>query len=262
MQAILSRLSAFRASDGLDAGSPWAHRTYARAGTLHPPAHPPGRVARPDLARPAGTRRTLDVKKLSQLAPSCRGQHGEVTSKLVRIEDIPDRGLKTRQLPRELRASLCRRSEVHQFLAEKVIQRTLHPKMPLDSPRCPALLYPDLMKPHAHHYTVGLPWTPNASRQGCYEFVSTTERSLHVPPLTLTNLHLPPLPPYSPEFNPVEHVWNHLRENYMGNRVFSSLDDVVNQLCAGLHYYLHQHHGIVHPMTCFDRFNTLSLRAN
>src|ERR1035437_8010698 len=46
---ILSRLSAFRASDGLDAGSPWAHRTYARAGTLHPPAHPPGRVARPDL---------------------------------------------------------------------------------------------------------------------------------------------------------------------------------------------------------------------
>src|SRR5271157_5392044 len=189
---ILSRLSAFRASDGLDAGSPWAHRTYARAGTLPPPAHPPGRVARPDLARPAGTGRTLDVKKLSQLAPSCRGQQGEVTSKFVRIEDIPDRGLKTRQLPRQLRASLCRRREVHQFLAEKIIQRTLHPEMPLDSPRCPALLYPDPMKPYAHHYTVGLPSTPNTSRQGCNEFVSSTERSLHVPPLTLT-LYLLPL---------------------------------------------------------------------
>jgi len=44
------------------------------------------------------------------------------------------------------------------------------------------------MKPHAHHYTVGLPSTPNTSRQGCNQFVSSTERSLHVPPLTLTVL--------------------------------------------------------------------------
>ena len=41
----------------------------------------------------------------------------------------------------------------------------------------------------------------------------------------------------------------------------SSLDAVVNQLCAGLHY-LHQHHEVVHSMTCFDWINTLSLTAN
>jgi len=84
-----------------------------------------------------------------------------------------------------------------------------------------------------------------------------TAAALRVPP----NLHLLPLPPYSPELNPVEHLWDHLRENYMGNQVFSSLDAVVNQLCAGLHY-LHQHHEVVHSMTCFDWINTLSLTAN
>ena len=47
-------------------------------------------------------------------------------------------------------------------------------------------------------------------------------------------LHLLPLPPYSPELNPVEHRWEYLHENYIGNHVFSSLDAVINQLSAGL----------------------------
>jgi len=34
------------------------------------------------------------------------------------------------------------------------------------------------------------------------------------------------LPPYSPELNPVEHVWDALREKYFHNRVFSSLKEV------------------------------------
>jgi hypothetical protein len=53
-------------------------------------------------------------------------------------------------------------------------------------------------------------------------------------------LHLPSLPPYSPELNPVEYLSDHLRESYMGNQVFGSLDAVVDHLCARL-YYLHQH---------------------
>lgn len=106
----------------------------------------------------------------------------------------PNRGLKTRQLPGEFRASLCRRSEVHELLAEEVIQCARDAKMPLDSPRCPALLYPDLVKPHAHHYTRSLPWTPNTSRQGCNEFVDSTEHSLHGPPLTLALILLPRSP--------------------------------------------------------------------
>jgi transposase len=74
-----------------------------------------------------------------------------------------------------------------------------------------------------------------------------TAAALHVPP----TVHLLPLPPNSPELNPVEHLWDHLRENYIGNEVFRSLDAVVDHLCAGLHY-LHQHREVVRSMTCFD----------
>ena len=48
------------------------------------------------------------------------------------------------------------------------------------------------------------------------------------------NVGLIPLPPYSPELNPVELIWNMLRENEFANRVFDSLDAVVHQLQSGL----------------------------
>jgi len=55
--------------------------------------------------------------------------------------------------------------------------------------------------------------------------------------------------------------WDHLRENYIGNEVFTSLVAVVDQLSAGLHY-LHQHQDTVRSMTCFDWIKTLSLTLN
>lgn len=44
------------------------------------------------------------------------------------------------------------------------------------------------------------------------------------------NMKLFPLPPYAPELNPVEHVWDELREKYFHNRVFDSLDALEDQL--------------------------------
>ncbi len=41
-------------------------------------------------------------------------------------------------------------------------------------------------------------------------------------------------PPYSPELNPTEHLWDELREKYFGNEVFKSLDAVEDQLVKGL----------------------------
>jgi putative transposase len=41
-------------------------------------------------------------------------------------------------------------------------------------------------------------------------------------------------PPYSPEVNPVEHIWDDLREKYVGNRAFPSLDALIEVLCQGL----------------------------
>ncbi|BBJ23996.1 hypothetical protein W01_19230 [Candidatus Nitrotoga sp. AM1P] len=38
------------------------------------------------------------------------------------------------------------------------------------------------------------------------------------------SMKLLPLPPYAPELNPVEHVWDELREKHFHNRVFDSLD--------------------------------------
>lgn len=41
-------------------------------------------------------------------------------------------------------------------------------------------------------------------------------------------------PPYSPDVNPVEHVWDELREKYVHNRTFSSLHPLIDLLCKGL----------------------------
>ena len=38
------------------------------------------------------------------------------------------------------------------------------------------------------------------------------------------NLRLLTLPPYSPELNPVEHLWDDLREKSFHNRVFETID--------------------------------------
>jgi len=48
------------------------------------------------------------------------------------------------------------------------------------------------------------------------------------------NIRLIPQPAYSPELNPVEHIWDELREKYFQNRIFSSLDLLIEQLCQGL----------------------------
>lgn len=37
------------------------------------------------------------------------------------------------------------------------------------------------------------------------------------------------LPPYSPELNPAEQIWNILRRDYFANRVFDSLDAATSQ---------------------------------
>lgn len=48
------------------------------------------------------------------------------------------------------------------------------------------------------------------------------------------NIRLLRLPPYAPELNPQEHVWDELREKEFPNRVFDSMGRVREQLEAGL----------------------------
>lgn len=48
------------------------------------------------------------------------------------------------------------------------------------------------------------------------------------------NIHLILLPPYSPQLNPQENVWDEIREKNFPNRVFESMEAVREQLAKGL----------------------------
>lgn len=45
------------------------------------------------------------------------------------------------------------------------------------------------------------------------------------------NISLLPLPPYSPELNPQENVWQFLRQNYLANRIFDTYTALVDACC-------------------------------
>ena len=53
------------------------------------------------------------------------------------------------------------------------------------------------------------------------------------------NIRIIRQPARSPELNPVEHIWDDLREKYFVNRAFPSLDTVEETLCKGINYLAH-----------------------
>ena len=48
------------------------------------------------------------------------------------------------------------------------------------------------------------------------------------------NITLLPLPPYSPELNPVENVWQYLRQNQLSLRVWQDYEAIVDDLLPSL----------------------------
>jgi len=49
-----------------------------------------------------------------------------------------------------------------------------------------------------------------------------TSKKLTIP----GNVTIVPLPPYSPELNPVENLWHYLRSHYWANRTYADYDDL------------------------------------
>lgn len=45
------------------------------------------------------------------------------------------------------------------------------------------------------------------------------------------NLTLMPIPPYSPELNAQENIWQYLRQNHLAGRVFNTADEIVDACC-------------------------------
>lgn len=69
------------------------------------------------------------------------------------------------------------------------------------------------------------------------------------------------LPPYSPELNPVEHLWEELREKHFHNRAFDSLDAVEEHLTLAL-AALERQPEKVHSITGWDWIIKIILNAD
>src|SRR5262245_19328701 len=82
---------------------------------------------------------------------------------------------------------------------------------------------------------------PGAARHGLPQALRTAagwhlSTGLVVPP----NITIMALPPKCPELNPVENVWQFLRDNWLSNRVFKSYDDLVDRCCVAWNKLVNQ----------------------
>jgi hypothetical protein len=75
------------------------------------------------------------------------------------------------------------------------------------------------------------------------------------------NIRLLRLPPYAPELNPQEHLWDELREKEFPNRVFSDLSSVRSQLENGLRRLAGDSPGL-RSLTAWPWILSLNLNAN
>jgi transposase len=77
-----------------------------------------------------------------------------------------------------------------------------------------------------------------------YEISQTVAKGAHAALIldragwhTTSNLDVPKnislifLPSRSPELNPVENIWQYIRENWLSNTVFETYDDIVKAAC-------------------------------
>ena len=65
------------------------------------------------------------------------------------------------------------------------------------------------------------------------------------------NMRLLPLPSYSPELNPTEHIWDELREKWFHNITFDSIGAVEDRLVDGL-LALENSPSLIQSLTGFD----------
>ncbi len=61
-----------------------------------------------------------------------------------------------------------------------------------------------------------------------------TTEALNVP----ENMTLMPLPPYSPELNPMEQVWQQLRKIKLSNACYKNYDDIVDSCCKAWNTFI------------------------
>ena len=68
-----------------------------------------------------------------------------------------------------------------------------------------------------------------AVEPGTHAVVIADQAGWHMSPKLAIpdNISLLPLPSRSPELNPVENIWQFMRDNWLSNRIFVSYDQIV-----------------------------------
>ena len=93
------------------------------------------------------------------------------------------------------------------------------------------------MLPHANTEAMNLHWAEisRAVALGAHAVVVLDGAGWHQTGGRLRlpdNISLLHLPPYAPELNPVENVWQYLRQNYLSNRVFANYEVIIEACCT------------------------------
>jgi len=70
------------------------------------------------------------------------------------------------------------------------------------------------------------------------------------------NIYFIKQPPYSPEVNPTEHIWDEIREKYLHNKIFNSLEETMDRVCLGLNDLISKP-DYVKSMTNFPHLNII-----
>ena len=82
----------------------------------------------------------------------------------------------------------------------------------------------DIMRQHLKQIS-------DKTRSGRYAIIIMDGAGWHTDDIAseLDNLSIIKLPPYSPELNPIEQVWQWLRQRHLANRCFKNYEDIVEQ---------------------------------
>ncbi len=69
--------------------------------------------------------------------------------------------------------------------------------------------------------------------KGAHAVILLDQAGWHTTPKLIVpaNITLMELPPRAPELNPVENLWQFMRDNWLSSRVFTSYDDILAHCC-------------------------------
>jgi transposase len=75
------------------------------------------------------------------------------------------------------------------------------------------------------------------------------------------NIEIFPLLPYTPELNPIEMIWDEIREKFFKNNLFKTLDAVSDKLCEAFVHLINNNY-IVKSITGWDWILSAISKAN